>query len=281
MQASLLAVFAHPDDETLRCGGTLALYAARGAKVHLICLTRGEAGRNTDPTLGDQVDLPTQREKELQDARAALGTEPPIFLGYHDSGRGDRLRRDDPLATINVDPIEMERRILQVIEEIRPQVMLTFDPHGMYGHPDHLVAHRVATAAYTSSGFRQVRVQRLFYTVQSREEMTRLQGGRSLGVLEGLEPETYAVCDCTIAARIDVRPYAAHKRAALFAHRTQTGPLSTLGNLTDEQFAPLLEVETFSLGGVRCAIPEYPMTDLFAGLDVTFAPAPQVVYDEA
>ena len=99
MQASLLAVFAHPDDETLRCGGTLALYAARGAKVHLICLTRGEAGRNTDPTLGDQVDLPTQREKELQDACAALGTEPPIFLGYHDSGRGDRLRRDDPLAT--------------------------------------------------------------------------------------------------------------------------------------------------------------------------------------
>lgn len=268
-QASLLAVFAHPDDEALRCGGTLALYAARGAQVHLICLTRGEAGRNFDPTLGE-VDLPAQREQELKDACAALGIHPPIFLGYHDSGRGDRLRRDDPNATINADPVQMERRILEVIEATHPQVMVTFDPHGMYGHPDHLIAHRVATAAYASSGFRQVRVQRLFYTVQSREEMLRLQGGRPLGVLEGLEPETYAVCDCTIAAHIDIRAHAAQKRAALFSHRSQTGPLSTLGNLTDEQFAPLLAAETFSLGGVRSPVPEYPMQDLFAGLDVRF-----------
>lgn len=270
--ASLLAVFAHPDDEALRCGGALALYAARGAQVHLICLTRGEAGRNTDPTLGN-VDLPTQREKELKDACLALGIHPPIFLGYHDSGRGDRLRRDDPLATINADLTAMERQILEVIEATHPQIMLTFDPHGMYGHPDHLIAHRVATAAYASSGFRQVRVQRLFYTVQSREEMLRLQSGRSLGVLEGLEPETYAVCDCTIAARIDIRAYAAQKRAALFSHRTQTGPLSTLGTLSDEQFGPLMESETFSLGGIRSSVPEYPMHDLFAGLDAEFRPA--------
>ncbi|WP_052195392.1 PIG-L deacetylase family protein [Deinococcus radiopugnans] len=267
--ASLLAVFAHPDDEALRCGGTLALYAARGARVHLICLTRGEAGRNTDPSLGD-VNLPAQREQELRSACATLGIQPPIFLGYHDSGRGDRLRRDDPLAAINADPGRMERQILEVIERTHPQILLTFDPHGMYGHPDHLIAHRVATAAYASSGFRQVRVQRLFYTVQSREEMLRLQSGRSLGVLEGLEPETYAVCDCTIAARIDIRAHAAQKRAALFAHRTQTGPLSTLGTLTDEQFAPLMAAETFSLGGIRSPVPQYPMDDLFAGLDVEF-----------
>lgn len=272
--ASLLAVFAHPDDETLRCGGTLAHYAARGAQVQLICLTRGEAGRNTDPSLGE-VDLPRQREQELNDACAALGLGPPVFLGYHDSGRGERLRRDDPLAAINADLLQMERRVLEVIEATHPQVMLTFDPHGMYGHPDHLIAHRVATAAYASSGFRQVRVQRLFYTVQSREEMLRLQGGRPLGVLEGLEPETYAVCDCTIAARIDIRAHAAQKRAALFAHRSQTGPLSTLGTLTGEQLAPLLESETFSLGGVRSPVPEYPLPDLFAGLDVTFQPAEQ------
>lgn len=269
MQASLLALFAHPDDEALRCGGTLAKYAALGATVNLICLTRGEAGKNTDPTLGD-VNLASQRERELHDACAALGINPPIFLGYHDSGRGDRLRRDDPLATINADPIEMERRVLEVIEATRPQVMLTFDPHGMYGHPDHLVAHRVATAAYASSGFRQVRVQRLFYTVQSRAEMESLQSGTALGVLAGLEPETYAVCDCTIAAEIDIHEYASHKRAALFAHRTQTGPLSTLGNLTPAQLQPLLERETFSLGGLRGLITHYPMTDLFEGLAVEF-----------
>ena len=270
--ASLLAVFAHPDDEALRCGGTLALYAARGAQVHLICLTRGEAGRNTDPTLGD-VDLPTQREQELRDACAALGIHPPIFLGYHDSGRGDRLRRDDPLTPINADLAQMERQILEVIEATHPQVMLTFDPHGIYGHPDHLIAHRAATAAYASSGFRQVRVQRLFYVVQSREEMLRLQSGRSLGVLKGLDPETYAVCDCTIAARIDIRAYAAQKRAALFSHRTQTGSLSTLGTLSDEQLSPLMATETFSLGGIRSLVLQYPMDDLFADLDVEFSPS--------
>ncbi|GGO32879.1 PIG-L family deacetylase [Deinococcus humi] len=269
--AALLAVFAHPDDEALRCGGTLALYAARGAQVHLICLTRGEAGRNTDPELGD-IDMPTQREQELRNACAALGIHPPIFLDYHDSGRGDRLRRDDPLATINADPGQMERQILEVIETTRPQIMVTFDPHGIYGHPDHLTAHRAATAAYASSGFRQVRVQRLFYTVQSREEMLRLQSGRSLGVLKGLDPETYAVCDSTIAARIDIRVHAARKRAALFSHRTQTGPLSTLGTLSNEQLSPLMATETFSLGGIRSPVLQYPMDDLFAGLDVEFSP---------
>ncbi|ASN82541.1 PIG-L family deacetylase [Deinococcus ficus] len=269
MRASLLAVFAHPDDETLRCGGTLAHYAARGAEVTLVCLTRGEAGRNTDPAL--QVEcLATQREQELQHACRILGARPPIFLDYHDSGRGERLRRHDPDATINADPLEMEARLLAVIEQVRPQVMLTFDPHGMYGHPDHLVAHRVATAAFSSSGFRRVKIERLFYTVQTREEMLALQSGQALGVLDGLSPEVFAVCDCTIAARLDVRAHAGQKRAALFAHRSQTGPASTLGTLSEAQLQPLLSTETYSLGGSRGVIPEYPLTDLFAGLRVDF-----------
>lgn len=274
MQASLLAVFAHPDDEALRCGGTLAHYAARGAHVTLVCLTRGEAGRNTDPTL-EVTDLAAQREQELREACTLLGIHPPILLGYHDSGRGERLRRDDPLATMNADPLEIEAKLLEIIEQVRPQVMLTFDPHGMYGHPDHLSAHRVATAAFSSSGFRKVKLHRLFYTVQTREEMQTLQGGQALAVLDGLEPETYAVCDCTIAARLNVSAHARQKRAALFAHRSQTGPHSTLGTLSAEQLRPLLECETFSLGGVRGLIPEYPLTDLFAGLNVTFSDPPQ------
>ncbi|ACO47466.1 PIG-L deacetylase family protein [Deinococcus deserti] len=269
MQASLLAVFAHPDDEALRCGGTLARYAAQGAAVTLICLTRGEAGKNTDPELL-VTDLAAQREQELRDSCAQLGVAPPIFLGYHDSCRGERLRRDDPLATINADPLEIEARILEVIALVRPQVMLTFDPHGIYGHPDHLVAHRAATAAFTSAGIHGHAVHRLFYVVQTGEEMRRLQSGQALGVLSGLAPQTYAVCEATVAARIDVRAHAGQKRAALRSHRTQTGPLSTLGNLSDAQIGPLLEQETFSLGGLRGPLSRYPVEDLFEGLDVTF-----------
>ncbi|GGK41909.1 PIG-L domain-containing protein [Deinococcus malanensis] len=269
MQASLLAVFAHPDDEVLRCGGTLARYASQGADVTLICLTRGEAGKNTDPSL-QVTDLAAQREQELRNSCAHLGVAPPIFLGYRDSCRGDRLRRDDPLATINVDPLEIEARILEVIDLVRPQVMLTFDPHGIYGHPDHLVAHRAATAAFSSAGNRGHEVQRLFYVVQTGEEMRRLQGGQALGVLSGLAPQTYAVSDATIAARIDVHAHAGQKRAALHAHRTQTGPLSTLGNLSDEQIGPLLEQETFSLGGLRGPMARYPVEDLFEGVNITY-----------
>ncbi|MFN4250018.1 PIG-L deacetylase family protein [Deinococcus sp.] len=285
MQASLLAVLAHPDDEALRCGGTLARAAAQGADVTLICLTRGEAGRNTDPTL-TVTDMGEQREQELRQACAHLGIHPPVFLGYHDSGRGDRLRQGDPLASINADPLDIEARILAVIRRVNPQVMLTFDPHGMYGHPDHLVAHRAATAAFSSAANHGVPVQRLYYAAQTHEEMRHLQGGpftrtsaapelRSgpgLGVLNGLDPDTYAVSPCSVAARIDVRAYAAQKLAALRAHRSQTGPMSTLGTLSDAQIRPLLEHETFSLGGLRSPLLEYPTSDLFSGLNVHYRP---------
>lgn len=263
---SLLAVFAHPDDEALRSGGTLARYTAQGARVTLVCATRGEAGKNTDPQLGEVRDMAAQREQELRDACTHLGIDPPVFLDYHDSGRGDRLRRDDPRAMINVDVWEIEARILEVIARVAPHVMLTFDPHGIYNHPDHLVTHRAATAAFYSSGCLDQPVQRLFYTAQTRDEFRRLQA--RLGVLEGLSADTYGVSDCTIAVRVDVRAFAARKRQALYAHRTQTGPLSTLGTLPDELTEPNYREETFSLGGTRGPVPHYPLRDFFDGLPV-------------
>ncbi|WP_184028804.1 PIG-L deacetylase family protein [Deinococcus budaensis] len=265
MRPSLLAVFAHPDDETLRCGGTLARYAQLGVRVTLVCLTRGEAGKNTDPALGE-IDLAQRREAELREACTHLTIDPPLFLGYHDSGRGERLRRDDPLATINADPLEMEAKVLEIVARVQPQVMLSFDPHGIYGHPDHLVAHRLATAVFARSGSVGVPISRLYYTVQTHSEMRLLQTGRCLGVLSGLEPDTYAVCEETVAARVDIAQQGERKRRALYAHRTQTGPLSTLGNLTEAQWKPLLTSETFSLGGTRTPIARYPHPDLFEGL---------------
>ncbi|PYE50419.1 PIG-L deacetylase family protein [Deinococcus yavapaiensis] len=265
-QPSLLAVFAHPDDEALRCGGTLAHYAAQGARITLVCATRGEAGRVTDPSLGHVEDVAALREQELKDACAHLGIGEPVFLGYHDSGRGERLRRDDPLATINVDLWEIEARILEVIARVQPHVMLTFDPHGIYGHPDHLIVHRAATAAFYSSGCLEKPVQRLYYTAQTRSEMQRMQG--SLGVLAGLDPDTYGVSDCTVAVRVGVSRYAPQKRRALYAHRTQTGPLSTLGTMPDEVTKNAYEYETFSLGGSRTTVPRYPLRGFFDGLPV-------------
>jgi N-acetyl-1-D-myo-inositol-2-amino-2-deoxy-alpha-D-glucopyranoside deacetylase len=268
MRPSLLAIFAHPDDEVLRCGGTLARAAEAGVQVTLACLTRGEAGRNTDPALGGEVlaNLPARREEELREACRQLGIDPPVLLDYHDSGRLERLRTDDPLATINVDPLDIEEQLLEVVARVQPQVLLTFDPHGMYGHPDHLVAHRAASAVYARSGSVGRPVERLYYCVQTYAAMASLQGDRPLGVLRGLAPEVYAVCDETVAVRVQIGAQAERKRRALRAHRTQTGPLSTLGTLSEAQWNALLTEETFSLGGTRTPIAVYPMQDLFDGL---------------
>ncbi|MBB6098524.1 N-acetyl-1-D-myo-inositol-2-amino-2-deoxy-alpha-D-glucopyranoside deacetylase [Deinobacterium chartae] len=272
-QPSLLAIFAHPDDEAFSSGGTLARYASRGVRVTLISTTRGEAGKISDPAMGSVENIGALREAELRDACRHLGIDEPVFLGYRDSGRGERLRKDDPLASINADPIEMEARILEVIERVRPQVMLTFDPHGGYGHPDHLVAHRAALGAFQRAGTLGAGVpQRLFYTAQSLERMRAMMNrpvpeGANPGVFAGLDPEIYAVSESTLAVVADVSDFVDRKLAALRAHRSQTGPLSGIGTLSPDQLREVMRFECFSLGGLRGPVQRWPLRGFFDGLE--------------
>ncbi len=138
-EKSLLAVFAHPDDETYRSGGTLAILARRGVRVQVLTATRGQAGSCGEPPLCTPADLPALREGELRCACAALGIEPPILLDYEDG----RLAEADP-ETIIAD-------ILAVLADLRPQVMLTFGPDGISGHPDHIAMGKYAVEAYRRS----------------------------------------------------------------------------------------------------------------------------------
>jgi N-acetyl-1-D-myo-inositol-2-amino-2-deoxy-alpha-D-glucopyranoside deacetylase len=229
VKPSLLAVFAHPDDEAFSSGGTLAHYASLSV---------------------------------------ALGINPPIFLGYHDSGRLERLRKDDPLASINADPLEMEAKIKAVIEQVKPQVMLTFDPHGGYGHPDHLVVHSAALAAFFSSGHLPNAPKRLFYTAFPIE-IARMMFNSSATPTPGLEPELYGVSEDTIAFSHDVAPYLEQKMAALKAHASQVGPTSRMGQMPEDQRVNMqkrMSLENFSLGGIRGAISSYPLRGFFDGL---------------
>ncbi|MCL4489296.1 MAG: PIG-L family deacetylase [Chloroflexi bacterium] len=132
----VLAVFAHPDDESFRPGGTLALLAQRGVRLYLLTATRGEAGSRGNPPLCTPDELPAVRERELRCACAALGVEPPRLLDYRDGHVGAG------------DPEQLVERILQVVDEVRPQVMLTFGPEGLSGHPDHIAIGRCAAEAY-------------------------------------------------------------------------------------------------------------------------------------
>ena len=125
-RADLLAVFAHPDDEAFRCGGTLALLARRGVRVQVLTATRGQAGSCGDPPLCAPAELPLLRERELRCACAALGIAPPILLDYADGALAD------------VDETAATAQVVTVIEQVHPTVLLTWPPDGLSGHPDYL-----------------------------------------------------------------------------------------------------------------------------------------------
>jgi N-acetyl-1-D-myo-inositol-2-amino-2-deoxy-alpha-D-glucopyranoside deacetylase len=160
-RASLLVVFAHPDDEIFHSGMLMHL-SQQGVRVTLVCATNGEAGK-PHPSVGAVDDLGALRTEELRLSCQRLGIDPPVLLKFHDSARGERQRHGDARALANVDMLEVEAAIRRVIEDVRPQVLLTFDPHGGYYHPDHLAIHRATTAAFFSSGaFRPVFEREVF-----------------------------------------------------------------------------------------------------------------------
>ncbi|HEX2864080.1 MAG TPA: PIG-L deacetylase family protein [Deinococcales bacterium] len=269
--ASLLAVFAHPDDEAFSSGGTLAHYAALGVPVSLVCATRGEAGKVTNPALGEAAHLGLHgvgkmREQELKNACAALGIREPVFLNYRDSGRNERLRLDDPQALVNADLNRLESEIRAVIRELKPTVMLTFDPHGGYGHPDHLVIHRAALGAFLQSGsdLGAEAPQRLFFTAVPLESI-RAQAGANTP-MGGLDPSVYGVSAGTVAVSLDVSAQAGKKRAAIEAHASQVGENSFLARYPQEALQAMLSRENFSVGGTRSPIPSFPLRGFFDGL---------------
>ena len=265
-QPTILAVFAHPDDEAFSVGGTLAHYAQRGVKVVLACATRGEAGKITDPSM-TITDLGQHREEELKRATAVLGIPDPLFLDYHDSGRAERTRYDDPNALMNVNPFDAELKIRAVIDQVKPDIMITFDPHGGYGHIDHLIIHRAAAAAFFSSGnLGGGNLKRMYFTALGVEAA---QGLARMG--QNLDPAIYGVAENTIAVRMDVSAQAERKKAALVAHGSQTGPNSRMAQMTPEERETMeqrmLGSEGFSIGGTRTGLPAFPLRGLFDGLE--------------
>jgi LmbE family N-acetylglucosaminyl deacetylase len=274
---SLLAVFAHPDDE-LFSAGLMADCAARGARVTLATATLGDAGRVLDPAMGPVEDLGALRAAELRLACEEIGIDPPRVLGFRDSGRGERLRRDAPRALVNVDLIEIVRAVVEVIADVRPQVVLTHDPLGGYYHPDHMTVHRAVTAAFFAAGaLGREAPARLLYGATSNEafrHFARALEGR--GVSDGLDPDLFGMAPEMVALSFDARPYAREKRAALAAHRSQFG--LTLDNMADPPpgrpavvlaaFGPMLDREIYLLGGTRTATPRWPLAGAFDGLAV-------------
>ncbi len=196
---ALLAIFAHPDDETFRCGGTLALLARQGVRVHVLTATRGEAGSCGEPPLCRPDELPLVRERELRCACAALGIEPPILLGYHDG------------TLAHVDEEEGVARVMPAVRTLRPQAILTWPAHGLSGHPDHVAVSRWAWLAFEQAAvLGDGAPTALYYLALPRSLALAVR-------LAGL----HAVPDEEITLAVDVSPVWEEKLAAIRCHRTQ------------------------------------------------------------
>lgn len=151
MTKTLLAVLAHPDDESFGLGGTLALYASKGYDVYYVCATRGEAG-DVDPKFMEGFkDIAEMRTAELVKAAKALGLKEVFFLGYRDSGMPGMEANQHIDAQINAPIEEVAGRVVKYIRTLKPDIVLTFDPIGGYKHPDHIHIHKATVFAFANS----------------------------------------------------------------------------------------------------------------------------------
>lgn len=249
--ATLLVALPHPDDETFGVGGVMARAAEEGHRVVVVCATRGEVGEIADPTLATPETLGAVREGELRSAAAALGVQDVRFLGYRDSGMAGTDENRDPRALVNADPDRVVAQLVGVIREVRPEVVVTFDPGGVYGHPDHVamcdrVTRAVDAAAEPGGAGAPHQVTRLYY-IAVPKSLTRLfrevaeASGAQWGAAVDLEaaPE-----DADVTARIDVSPWLERKKAAVRAHATQQG---TLDGMSEEFRERMYSTEWFMI----------------------------------
>ncbi|MFJ2439216.1 MULTISPECIES: N-acetyl-1-D-myo-inositol-2-amino-2-deoxy-alpha-D-glucopyranoside deacetylase [unclassified Streptomyces] len=293
----LLLVHAHPDDESINNGATMAMYAAQGALVTLVTCTLGEEGEVILPELAhlaaDRDDtLGTHRIGELAAAMKELGVTDHRFLGgpgrFRDSGMMGVVQNDRANAFWQADLDDAAGYLVEVIREVRPQVLVTYDPNGGYGHPDHIQAHRVAMRAAelaAESGFRPElgaphAIDKIYWNRMPRsvaeEGFARLRASDAgFPGIAAVEDIPGVVPDAEITAEIDAVRYGPGKSAAMRAHATQIAVDGPFFALSNDLGQPIFGGEYYQLvQGVSGAPEGERESDLFAGIaDAPAAPA--------
>jgi len=275
MPRRLLLVHAHPDDESIGTGATIARYAAEGAQVTLVTCTRGELGEVIPPELAylatDGDRLGEYRITELAAACAALGIGDQRFLGgpgrWRDSGMMGLPANDSPDCFWQADLATAAAELAKVIVDVRPQVVVTYDANGFYGHPDHIQAHRVTAEAIVRAASPEQgqpwQVAKFYATAMPR----------SVVVAKGVDYFVPFVPDEQVTTEIDGSAYLVAKTAAMRAHATQIVVDGDRFALSSGRWQPLLGTEYYTLlawgsdpGSSRVAHGTREH-DLFAGLD--------------
>ncbi|WP_173136047.1 N-acetyl-1-D-myo-inositol-2-amino-2-deoxy-alpha-D-glucopyranoside deacetylase [Kibdelosporangium persicum] len=273
---SLLLVHAHPDDESLWTGGTIARYAANGAHVTLVTCTLGEEGEIIPDglallTAGEADQLGGYRNGELRAACAALGVVDHRYLGgigrWRDSGMVGVPSNEHPRAFINGDFTEQATQLLEILREVKPDVVVTYGPDGGYGHPDHIRAHEITTVACA-----QADVRRVFHVVTSQNATEA--GIAELAAVADLphrlpEPGELPVTpDDEITTVIPIADHLDAKLRALRAHQTQVTVWqddsgSSCYALSNDIAQPIVDHEYYILAS---GPPDEAENDLFGGL---------------
>jgi mycothiol S-conjugate amidase len=270
----LLAVFAHPDDESFGPGGTLAHYAGQGTDVRLLCATRGEVGDIPQGLLKEGQDIAQLRESELRCAAEHLGLSDVHFLDYRDSGMAGSDDNRHPRALAAAPLEEVAGKIYDYIQEFQPQVVITFDPIGGYRHPDHIAIYEATRTAFemaskASSGYRP---QKLYYHTFSKRLMRMLlrvlplfgQDPHRYGRNQDIDLVDLASVDFPIHARIRYSEVVDAKERAAACHKSQLGggPNGLIGRVLRRFNGP----ETFmrAFPPVEGSLREQ---DLFAGIE--------------
>lgn len=276
-QRRLLAVYAHPDDETFGTGGTLAHYARQGVEVYLITATRGEVGE-APPDLKGFASTGEMREDELRCAAGILGIKAVYFLGYRDSGMPGSPDNKHPQALAAQPVDQVAREVARYIRELQPQVVMTFDPIGGYRHPDHIAIHNATVEAFRMAGDADVaidslppyRPQKLYFSTFSRRFLRTAVGlirlfGRDparFGKNKDIDLASLVDVDYPIHASVPIRDVAEIKERAAACHASQGGSMPPLLRWAQRLVA---NSETF-MRAVPAEPPKQREHDLFAGV---------------
>ncbi|MGH3683262.1 MAG: N-acetyl-1-D-myo-inositol-2-amino-2-deoxy-alpha-D-glucopyranoside deacetylase [Natronosporangium sp.] len=280
----LLLVHAHPDDETIGTGATMAHYAAAGVPVTLVTCTLGEEGEIHVPELAglapaEADQLGGYRIAELAAACEALGVRDHRFLGgagrYRDSGMMDTPANQHPRCFWRADLDQAAGYLVEVMREVRPRVLVTYDPNGFYGHPDHIQAHRIAMRAAELAAAEGFGPAKIYWTAVPKSvlaaglEAFADSADNPFDGAEHVDQLPFGTPDAEIAARIDAQDSQDAKAAAIRAHATQIPADSWLRSLAGEFASGFLGVEYYVLAAGQRGSGDGPdgwESDLFAGL---------------
>lgn len=256
--------------------GALLKYSISGVETGLLYATRGEVGEISDPALATPESLGEVREREMRAAAEVLEVHNLWFLGYRDSGMAGTPENQDPRAFAQASAAEVVGKLVAIIRQFRPQVMVTFDESGAYGHPDHIAIYRHTTSAfyaaadaiqYPEHGPAHL-VSKLYYTAFPRSfvhEMAAWMRSQDYrGSFSNLDPEKLGIPDELISVRLDVEPWQETKDRSWSMHRTQINPNNPLARLPEDIQRRWRKYEYYQLAATRVG-PDVPgENDLFA-----------------